>query len=255
MASLLPRFASGLASRGAPGLNDIDVTARREMLVLSHTKSSNMPPSSDSPRNNSEQATISGAAAALCGSASAAQERQRIQKPAYGRVAMDAALPKRTGGNRPVPHDDHTMDVADVVCFADEFAPGHTAHRARILARGLHARRLHAFALQLVELLSRRRTPEFRAIHPHGHAIELNLSSDRFGPGVFGLTGFLVGLELPRHLNPKAHLVVAIFPPGGGRFRLRRPRERGQRGQGRGRASQDRHGAPPRQAHLTEYET
>src|SRR5262249_30721143 len=92
-------------------------------------------------RRGPEAALSSGSIYGLMGFSSAptAQERQRVQEPAYVRISVNAALPEGTDGNRPVPDDDHTMDVVDVVRFADEFARSHSTHRALLLAGGLHA--------------------------------------------------------------------------------------------------------------------
>src|SRR5262245_36286796 len=90
---------------------------------------------------------------ALCRSAPALQQGERIQKPADVRIAVDVALSKHTDGNRPFASVDHAIDVVEVARLANELARRKAAHRARLLAGDRHAACRHALALLLVLLL------------------------------------------------------------------------------------------------------
>src|SRR5712671_5778482 len=99
-----------------------------------------------------------------CRSAPALQQRQRIQKPTYVRIAVDVPLSKHADTDGPFSDVDHAIDVIEVARLADEIARGIAAHGARLLAGNRHAARRHSFALQLVLVFSRGRGAIFGAV-------------------------------------------------------------------------------------------
>src|SRR5262245_29510248 len=199
----------------------VDMTTRREMLVLSTTKSNERPPPSH------------GCASDGCRSAPALQQRQRIQKPAYVRIAVDTALSKHADADGSFSHVDHAIDVVEVIRLANEIACRIAAYGARLLACNRHATRHHALALLLVLVLGRGCGTIFGAVDAEQHVMEFNLGIDRLYERIAWITILLFDLGRARHLDPEAHLVVAIFPPGR-RLRPHRGRQRTSRGRGSG---------------------
>src|SRR4051794_22232996 len=149
-----------------------------------------------------------------CRSTPALQQRERIQKAAYVRIAVDVTLSKHAEANGSLSHVDHAINVVDVIRLPNEIARGSAADGARLLAGDRHATGDHALALQLVLLLGRGRGAIFGAVDAEKHVIEFNLGVDRFYERVAGIAILLFDLGSTRHLHPESHLVVAIFPPG-----------------------------------------
>src|SRR5689334_547973 len=93
-------------------------------------------------------------------SAAAAQERQRVQNPAHGRIiAANATTSGATATSNeienddPMVHNDQTIDIIDLVRFADEVASRHAADRDFLLAAWQIAGGWRARAQQLVEVV------------------------------------------------------------------------------------------------------
>src|SRR5215475_2587183 len=178
----------------------------------------------------------------------ALQQGQRFHKSEHGRVAVDTALSKGAHDDGPISHDDYARDDVEVVIrFADVLASGYAAYHAPLLARGAEvAENAGTILSQLVDLLNRQCGAVFDTHGTEAHSPNIDLGTRLLNPRIIGFTDILPDLELPRHLNPEAHLVVAIFAPGGRRFRLRRSRAQRKRRQHGGGTRCGRYDNTPR---------